>query len=656
MKPRHLIILSLFFVLIADSGYAQQNVLDSLRLEITKNEAGDSLKVKAIVAYAVEALNNNTSDFLPYLTEVISISKQIGYSNGLGKGYMIGQIYFSDRSDYEKAFLYADSAFAILKEDKSSRARISLGHLHNNVAGDYFKLGDSEKAMANLMASAAIFEPLDHPFLASVYSTIAEVYEKTNESDIAIEYDKKAVLIAEKGQNQRSLATRLLNFSIRRINRKEFPEAAELLKRAEPIVMKLGNTTSLWQFHYNSGQMDEGNRNYRSAVDHYKKALHYANINADVYQKTNVMEGLSSCLTMMKRMPEAKMYLDSLLFLATTHDMKQARRNAFSGLSKWYESQQMFREANIYLQKQMGLSDSLVSEESKVKIAGLEIMYNVKKKEQEISTLKSETELQVLELRQKNIFNAILIGSTLSILIIAALGYRTYSQKQKLQQQRINELETEQQLTATEGVLKGEEQERTRIAKDLHDGLGGMLSGIKYSFNSMKGNLIMTPDNQQAFERSMDMLDSSIKEMRRVAHNMMPEALVKFGLDSALNDFCNDINQSGGLKVNYLSIGLENVVLEQTMAITLYRVVQELINNTMKHASATTAIVQVTKTGETIAVTVEDDGRGFDTTILSHSKGIGWSNIMHRVDFLKGKLDVDSQYGKGTSVHIEFHV
>ena len=111
----------------------------------------------------------------------------------------------------------------------------------------------------------------------------------------------------------------------------------------------------------------------------------------------------------------------------------------------------------------------------------------------------------------------------------------------------------------------------------------------------MKGNLIMTPENAQAFERSMDMLDSSIKEMRRVAHNMMPEALVKFGLDTALKDFCNDINQSGALKINYQSIGLENGGIEQTIAITIYRIVQELINNTMKHAAATTAIVQVTK-------------------------------------------------------------
>ena len=142
-------------------------------------------------------------------------------------------------------------------------------------------------------------------------------------------------------------------------------------------------------------------------------------------------------------------------------------------------------------------------------------------------------------------------------------SHRNYINKQELQQRRITELETEKQLTATEDVLKGEEKERTRLAKDLHDGLGGMLSGIKHSLNAMKGNLVMTPENHQAFERSMDMLDSSIREMRRVAHNMMPEALVKFGLDTALKDFCNDINQSGALQINYQSIGLENIEVEQ---------------------------------------------------------------------------------------------
>jgi len=154
----------------------------------------------------------------------------------------------------------------------------------------------------------------------------------------------------------------------------------------------------------------------------------------------------------------------------------------------------------------------------------------------------------------------------------------------------------------------------------------------------------------------MDMLDSSIKEMRRVAHNMMPEALVKFGLDTALKDVCTDINQSGALQVNYQSIGMQQVQINSVTASTIYRIVQELLNNTIKHASAKNAIVQLSKTDGILSVTVEDDGKGFDTAILKQTRGIGWDNIQNRVEFLKAKMDVDSSPGKGTSVHIEINM
>jgi two-component system, NarL family, sensor kinase len=192
-----------------------------------------------------------------------------------------------------------------------------------------------------------------------------------------------------------------------------------------------------------------------------------------------------------------------------------------------------------------------------------------------------------------------------------------------------NQHKLQQQLFVTAAMLKSEEQERIRLAKDLHDGLGGMLSGIKYSFTCIKGNMALTPDNAQAFERNMYMLDSSIKEMRRVAHNMMPEALVKFGLDSALKDFCNDIQQSTLLNMSYQSMGLQNINLDQMVAITVYRIVQELVNNTLKHAVAKTAIVQLTKKSTQLFLTVEDDGKGFDTAIINKPTSMGWCNILN---------------------------
>ena len=286
----------------------------------------------------------------------------------------------------------------------------------------------------------------------------------------------------------------------------------------------------------------------------------------------------------------------------------------------------------------------------------IEKKYETEKKESQIRQLEADKKVQKLSLQRSGFFNYTLLGGILVLGIIFLLSYRTYKQKQILQQHRIAELETEKKLNAIEAMLKGEEKERSRLAKDLHDGLGGMLSGIKYSFNTMKGNLVMTTENHQAFERSMDMLDSSIKEMRRVAHNMMPDSLVRFGLDTALKDFCNDINQSGALQVKYQSIGMSDSMIEQTTSITLYRIVQELVNNTIKHAAAETAIVQVMKGDNRLSVTVEDDGKGFDSSAIKHIGGMGWSNIQHRVDFLKGKLDLDTRPGKGTSVHIEFDI
>jgi signal transduction histidine kinase len=318
-----------------------------------------------------------------------------------------------------------------------------------------------------------------------------------------------------------------------------------------------------------------------------------------------------------------------------------------------------YKEAYEYQKKQDVFKDSILSEDKLDAQREIEAKFETEKKDNQLKLQKSQ-------LTQRKTLNYLFGGSALAAISIGLLGYRNYSNRKKVDTLRINELEKEKQLAATEAVLKGEEQERTRLAKDLHDGLGGMLSGIKYSFNTMKGNLVMTPDNAQAFERSMDMLDSSIKEMRRVAHNMMPEALVKFGLDAALKDFCNDINQTGALQISYESVNLKDADINQSTSITVYRIVQELINNTMKHASAKTAIVQLIKNNNQLSVTVEDDGKGFNTAILDEIKkgrhdgsvgrGIGWENIQNRVKFLNGQLDVDAEEGKGTTVNIEITV
>lgn len=157
------------------------------------------------------------------------------------------------------------------------------------------------------------------------------------------------------------------------------------------------------------------------------------------------------------------------------------------------------------------------------------------------------------------------------------------------------------------------------------------------------------------FERSLDMIDTSIKELRRVAHNMMPEMLTKFGLDEALREYCNTINATKLLTVKYQSHGM-TARMDKSSEIIIYRIIQELLNNTLKHAAAKEAFVQLIREDSRLNIVVEDNGKGFDANFSENNKGAGWVNIRSRVEYLKGQLDIHSEQGKGTLVNIEFNV
>ena len=169
----------------------------------------------------------------------------------------------------------------------------------------------------------------------------------------------------------------------------------------------------------------------------------------------------------------------------------------------------------------------------------------------------------------------------------------------------------------------------------------------------MKDNMIITAETADRFERTMGMLDQSISELRRVAHNMMPESLMKLGLDTALQDICHGTNQNGKLNLKYQSFNLDDASIPKSTASVIYRIIQELLNNMLKHAGADEALLQLVRNGNALSITVEDNGKGFDKEILQSNTGIGFSNLQNRVTYLQGVLDIQTAPGNGTSVNIE---
>lgn len=641
-------------VLILVSAHAQTLMnLDSLLKELPKAKQ-DSNKVFLLINIGQQYEDKNPRVAGNYYHMAGDLSKQIGYKLGIIK-YIANYTYIlNNQGILDSALILNLESVRLSREINDS---VYLGKTLFNTGNTYRIKEDFENSVKYYMEGKMLFAKLGDIRIDSRGDDILQtLYLDMHQYEKGIEYGERAVAAARKQNDSILLSQALTNLGLNYSSLKFDDKALSLHQEALVIGQRIGNTRTILANYLNIGDYYLQTGRYDLMISYFFNGLRLAKEMELSEDQVNAYKGISFYYQSVKDYHRSGLYADSALTLAKEYGLRHQQAALYTHLSNLSYSKQDMRLGEKYARMSRLIEDSLLSETIRKTTQELEVKYETNQKQTRIHALESEQKIQKLSIERKNIVNAVLVAVIISCLLIGFLLYRNYKHRQRLQQQRINELETEKQLAATEAVLKGEELERTRLAKDLHDGLGGMLSGIKYSLNTMKGNLIMTPDNAQAFERSIDMLDSSIQEMRRVAHNMMPEALVKFGLDTALSDFCSNINLSGALKISYQSIGLKEATIEQTTAITIYRIVQELINNTMKHAAAKHAIVQVTKTDGHLSVTVEDDGKGFDASILQASKGIGWSSIQNRVAFLQGKVDVDSTPNKGTSVFIEINV
>jgi signal transduction histidine kinase len=208
-----------------------------------------------------------------------------------------------------------------------------------------------------------------------------------------------------------------------------------------------------------------------------------------------------------------------------------------------------------------------------------------------------------------------------------------------------------QQDMATKGIITAEENERKRIAADLHDGVGQMMSAAKMNLSAFENEIQFNNENQKiSFEKVINLVDESCKEIRSVSHQMMPNALLKSGLASAVKEFLDKLDNRV-LKVNLYTEGL-NERLDSNVETVLYRVIQECVNNVIKHSGANSLDISLIKDEDGIAATIEDNGKGFDSKDRQKFEGIGLKNIASRIGYLKGTVDFDSTPGRGTLVAI----
>ena len=649
-------------ILIAAKAWPQAASIDSLE-KLLPGEKRDSQRIELLLQLSKNYDNVDTAKARSYYREANAIAEASGNELYLGFVNEIAGVLHT-RYDQKKALQYYNTSLNLLsKHQGSMRVKRTVASLNNNLGVIHYMNSDLEAALRFFMNAVKFYEENDPGNLNLGYGfgNISTTYADLQKLDNALAYSKKAIEFAEKTQNKNLLMSGSISYGSILLKLNKYDEGLPFLQRAKTIAEELKNLYNLYLFHSNIGEYNYRTGSYKTAISEYGKALQFARQMDSPHEIGFVLHAIGTCHIYLKDYAAARHQLDEAKQVVEKNQLKDLESGIYDAMAELSENTGDYKNALRYKKRFVELKDSAYAADNIKRLEFLDAQYQSEKKEKEILTLQNEKQIQALSIRQKSTLNIILTASVLGLLIVGFLLYRNFRHRQQLakqqdelHQQRIRELEKDRQLVAVDSMLKGQEEERSRLARDLHDGLGGLLSGVKFSLRNMKDNLIMTPDNMVVFERSLDMLDTSIRELRRVAHNMMPEMLTKFGLDEALKEYCNSVNSTGLVEVKYQSVGMSSR-LDGTTEIIIYRIVQELMNNILKHAAATEAFVQLLRDDNRLSIVVEDNGKGFDTSILDNSKGAGWSSIRSRVEYLKGRIDVHSEPGKGTLINIELN-
>jgi two-component system, NarL family, sensor kinase len=640
-----------FGLLFSITVYSQVGNLDSVE-KVIVSMPDDTTKVNKLNFWIEKLKFQNPVKAARLDSLSLKICSKINYPLGLAIALRLRGVLYADKTNIDSARMFYDKALLVVKDKKEKDYIRQLGLIYNNYGVLTHLENKYDSATNYYLKAAKMFTSIDEEALLFFpYNNLCEIYLFLQDYPKSLEYAEKANAAAIKRGDDNWILCSSNYIASNKLKLKKTSGLDTVLKQNGLLAKSISNFPAAALSYNVLGEFYADYKiNYDSAIYYFKQALFNAEEKAgDKYFTGQVYHNLGRVYMLKNDYKNASINLKKAFEISKELNIKNIEQYATGSLALLEEKQGNYKQAFLYLKSYVDIKDTVNAKYNRDKTTELATKYETEKKE-------TQLKLQESSIKQKNTLNILLGSVATAILILSLFSYKNYQNKQKLQQQKIAELETKQQLNATEAVLKGEEQERIRLAKDLHDGLGGMLSGIKYSFNNMKENLILTPDTTQAFTRSMDMLDNSIQEMRRVAHNMMPESLVRYGLDKSLQDYITEINKSGMVKVVYQSMGMENKIVENTTAITIYRIVQELLNNVTKHASAKQVLVQLLAQGNKLVVNVEDDGRGFDTAIIEKADGIGWKNIKSRVEFLKGTLEVQSAEDKGTAVNLEFNI
>jgi len=539
-------------------------------------------------------------------TKALEIRRQIGDANAIGSSLSkIGTCY-SEINSLEAALKAQLEALVLFRKVKNT---FSIAYTLNNICFIYNELKQYDLLKKCADESYQLNKELGDDFgLASSLNYLATLDEERKDYKAALLKHEEGLKLSQKRGDSLEIATYLNNMGFIYNKLGDEKKALSLYSQAKEIVLR--------------------RKDYNSAI------LYTAN-------EANI-------LISRNKLKEADLLLRQALSLSQKENLTLHLPQIYAELADLFTVRCEVDSALKYYQANVMAIRRIFTEDVSSRISSLQNQYEIDIREQQKKILKQEIELKESSLLR---FRWLSVALVAGILLLFAVFFLFRNRQKLLQQKQLNEERLLQQEMRTKAIIETEEKERTRIARELHDGLGQQLSAAKMNIASLKSRISQQdPDQIDLVENAVLLVDDAVREVRSISHNMMANALIKNGLASAVRDFVQKMSAGGSIRTDLEIVGLQDR-LDPTLEMMLYRVLQELVNNILKHAQASVVSIQLIRHDSSIVLQVEDNGIGF--TPESANDGIGLANIRSRVEILQGSFYVDSQPGHGTTSTIE---
>jgi two-component system, NarL family, sensor kinase len=637
---------------------------------------------------SINKIHGDYSEAEENFNKSIALFQKVNNKIGLSECYdNLGSVY-RNKSEIDLAMQYYTKAYNIAVEAGYETGIINTT---SNIGFIYLRQGYYDKAIVSFEKSLSLSKYEDYATL----NNLGTAYKELKDYHKALKYYQKSLKVAEKEGNLSYTVIPMGNIGVIYLEQEEFDQALTYFKKSQQIEEKLELKKGLMATYADIGLVYRMQKKYDSALVYFEKAENIAIENSDKYALKKIY--ISVALTH----EEAGNYIRAIDYL---YDLNTLNKEIFDieksakieELLAKYETEKKEKEL-IILKKDKELKETelaknkmklesqkllreLETKENENKIAMLNKQNELQalslqknkiekeKKEEEILNLTKEGELQEIqfqkeqaELKQRNLLKNIAIIIAVILILAAIVLIILYQQKiktvellnlkiEEVNKQKIYKLLRDQEFSAIQANIEGQEKERKRVAQDLHDGIGGNLASIKLQL----ANIVKDTGNKKLSE-VMKNIDDTYNEVRTISHNLVPAKIMDHAYIGIIENFINEIMKSKLIDVNFTFFPENELnILPNEIKVEIYRVIQELMSNIIKYAKAKNVDIQLIKRDGLVNLMVEDNGIGLDASKLTH--GIGLNNIRSRINALNGELNIESAIGQWTLVNIEIPV